>query len=270
METISKPPPLPPRSIDGHKGQFGRVLIIGGHTDMIGAPALAGLAALRMGAGLVQVATPRSILTTVLGVAPELIGLGLGRSIDTARLKQAADSADAIVIGPGLGQTPLTRARVMAMIRLEKPMVVDADALNILASQKRWPAFFKATAILTPHPGEMKRLAHFIGRRDIPTDDASRIEMASSLAGATGQLIVLKGHRTVVTDARRVFINTTGDSTLSKAGTGDVLSGMLGCLLAQSMDRFDAAALAVNLHGIAGELAGQKFGRRSALARDVV
>ena len=100
-------------------------------------------------------------------------------------MHETADAADAIVIGPGLGQTPLSRARVMAMIRIDKPMVIDADALNILAGQKRWPATFKASAVLTPHPGEMKRLAHFIGATDVPKDDAGRVEIAAALAQAS-------------------------------------------------------------------------------------
>src|SRR5438105_686626 len=150
MEMISAPGPLPPRPVDGHKGTFGRVLVVGGQDDMIGAPALAGTAALRMGAGLVQVAVPRAILPAVLTVTPELVGLGLGRTIDKARLVDAASAADALIIGPGLGQSPIARARVMALIRIEKPAVIDADALNILAGEKRWPGDFRAKAVLTP------------------------------------------------------------------------------------------------------------------------
>jgi NAD(P)H-hydrate epimerase len=117
----------------------------------------------------------------------------------------------------------------------------------------------------------MSRLAKLIGRAGAtPSDEAGRIDLAGSAALAFGQVIVLKGHRTVVCDGRRVYVNTTGDSTLSKAGTGDVLSGVLGCLLAQGMDRFEAAVLAVHLHGRAGEIAGKQHGKRWALARNVI
>jgi ADP-dependent NAD(P)H-hydrate dehydratase len=249
---------------------FGRVLVVGGNDGMIGAPVLAGTAALRMGAGLVQLAVPRSILSACLTITPELIGLGLGKAAGKDQLLAAGEKADAIVIGPGLGRTPEAEARLTRLVRLEKPMVIDADGLNILASMKKWPSYFKASAVLTPHPGEMARLVKMLGRAEVPTDDGGRIEIAATSARAFGQVVVLKGERTVVTDGTRVYLNRTGNSTLSKAGTGDVLSGILGTLLAQRMDRFDAACLAVHLHGKAGEIAGAKGGMRCALAREVV
>lgn len=236
---------------------------------MIGAPAFAGAASLRMGAGLVQLAVPHSILAAALSITPECIGMGLGKAVPRDLL-QASANADAIVIGPGLGQTPEVMGRLTRLVRLEKLMVVDADGLNLLAKQKGWPKLFKARAVLTPHPGEMKRLGKLIGRTDVPDDDAGRIDIAIEAARAFGQVIVLKGHRTVVTDADRVYVNTTGNSALSKAGTGDVLSGMLAALLAQQMDRFDAACAAVHLHGLAGEIAGERLGLRAVLARDVI
>lgn len=238
---------------------------------MIGAPVLAGTAALRMGAGLVQIAVPRAILSACLSITPELIGLGLGKAAGKDQLLAAGEMADAIVIGPGLGRTPETMGRLTRLIRLDKPMVIDADGLNLLSDQKRWPGYFKAKAVLTPHPGEMSRLAKLMDRSpDMPEDDDSRIDLALAGANAFGQIMVLKGHRTIVTDGRQVYVNETGDSSLSKAGSGDVLSGILGTLLAQGMDRFSAACLAVYLHGRAGELAGKRLGRRSVLARDVI
>ena len=249
---------------------FGRVLVVGGNDGMIGAPVLAGTAALRMGAGLVQIAVPRAILPYALSITPELIGIALGKAAGKDQLLEAAEAADAIVIGPGLGQTPEAMGRLTRLVRLPKPMVIDADGLNLLAQQKRWPTFFKAHAVLTPHPGEMKRLGKLLGVDAVPTDDAGRSALAADAARAFGQVVVLKGDRTVVTDGDRVYLNTTGNSALSKAGTGDVLSGILGCLLGQQIDRFDAACMAVRLHGLAGEAAGEKFGLRSVLAREVV
>lgn len=270
MTRITTLPALPPRPVDGHKGLFGRVLIVGGHDAMIGAPVLAGTSALRMGAGLVQLAVDRSILTAALSITPELIGLGLGRSKAQKDLLDAADSADAIVVGPGLGQSPHAMARLKALISLAKPLVVDADGLNLLAKQRQWPARFKARAVLTPHPGEMKRLAKLLYRKEVPTDDDGRIDIATAAANSFKQVIVLKGTRTVVTDGKQVYLNRTGDSSLSKAGTGDVLSGIIATLLAQQMDRFEAACCGVWIHGKAGEFAGQRLGLRCVLARDVI
>src|ERR671917_983816 len=142
MQRITSPPALPPRPLEGHKGTFGRVLVVGGNEGMIGAPVLAGTAALRMGAGLVQIAVPRSILTACLTITPELIGLGLGKAAGKDQLLEAGQKADAIVIGPGLGRTPEAEARLTRLVRLEKPMVIDADGLNLLAGMKTWPKYF--------------------------------------------------------------------------------------------------------------------------------
>jgi NAD(P)H-hydrate epimerase len=221
-----------------------------------------------MGAGLVQIAVPKTILAAAISITPELIGLPLTAG-NLRELVDAADKADVVVIGPGLGQSSDAKKRLLKLVRIDKPMLIDADGLNLLAAEKKWPAFFKAKAVLTPHPGEMKRLAKLLKRRDVPSDDEGRIEIATLAAKKFGQLIVLKGHRTIVTDGDRVYINRTGDSSLSKAGTGDVLSGIIGTLFAQ-MEHFEAACAGVWLHGKAGEIAGKKLGRRSVLARDVI
>jgi ADP-dependent NAD(P)H-hydrate dehydratase len=269
VDEVKQIPPLPPRPAEGHKGLFGRVLVVGGSDEMIGAPVLAGRAALRTGAGLVQIAMPAAVLAAAVSVTPELIGLGLKRARDEMRLMDAAKQADAVALGPGLGQSPDARRRVMRMLRLERPMVIDADALNTLAGRKAFPAI-AAAAVLTPHPGEMKRLARHLGRDEVPADDDGRIELAAEAARAFGQVIVLKGARTVITDGRRYHLNTTGDSSLSKAGTGDVLTGIIACLLAQEMECFDAAVVGTHLHGRAGELAGERVGQRSVLAWEVI
>src|SRR5256885_14478267 len=140
MTTVTTHPALPDRPTSGHKGLFGRVLVVGGNDGMIGAPVLAGTAALRMGAGLVQIAVPRAILPYALSITPELIGLGLGKAAGRDQLLDAAEQSDAIVIGPGLGRTPEALARLTRLVRLSKPMVVDADGLNLLAAQKKWPS----------------------------------------------------------------------------------------------------------------------------------
>jgi hydroxyethylthiazole kinase-like uncharacterized protein yjeF len=283
LTRINHPAPLPPRAPDGNKGTFGRILIVGGNDEMIGAPVLAGMAALRVGAGLVQIALPQSVLPAALSICPELIGIGLHSPADTARLLEAATSATALVIGPGLGMSDAARDRLMALLSLAKPIVIDADALNLLARMNHWPADqIKAQAVITPHPGEMRRLAALLPsdqtgnwtpadkNTPIPSDEPARIAIATLAAKTFNQTVILKGHRTLVTDAQHLYINTTGDSTLAKAGSGDILSGVLGCLLAQHMDPFNAATLAVWLHGKAGELAGALHGQRSALGRDVI
>ena len=269
MQLITALPELPPRPANGHKGMFGRVLIVGGHDDMIGAPAMAGTSALRMGAGLVQVAVPRGILLSILSITPELIGLGLGKGVGS-ELIEAAEKANSIVLGPGLGQTADAKARVARLTQMDKPMVIDADGLNILAAGKKWPANFKARAVLTPHPGEMARLGKLFGQTKVPSDDEGRMKIALKAAETFGQVIVLKGQHTVVTDGQRAYVNQTGDSSLSKAGTGDVLSGIIGALLGQKMERFEAACLGVHLHGRAGEIAGKRLGQRCVLAREVI
>jgi NAD(P)H-hydrate epimerase len=238
---------------------------------MIGAPALAGEAALRTGSGLVQIALPQSVLANALSICPELIGLGLGDDrASLTKLLDAAEKATVIAAGPGLGQSVVASKMLRTLFELQKPMVIDADALNYLASLKSWPKWFKARAVLTPHPGEMKRLAKLFGQSEVPSDEKGRIAIALRAAEEFGQTIVLKGHRTVVTDAKQLFINKTGDSSLSKAGAGDVLTGILASLIGQGMNNFDGACAATYLHGKAGELAGKKLGRRSVLARDVV
>ena len=269
MNRIDSPPPLPARTADGNKGTFGRVLIVGGSPGMIGAPALAGRAALRLGSGLVEVAVPEAILGPVLAITPELIGIGLTGGVPRSLLA-AVDKADAIAIGPGLGQSRTAAERLQRLAEGSKPIVVDADALNLIAAGERWPDWFKAPAVLTPHPGEMKRLAKLIGRDDVPRDEPGRIDIATAAATAFGQVVVLKGTGTVVTDGTRVYVNPTGDSSLAKAGTGDVLTGMTASLIGQGMDRFDAACCAVHLHGRAGEIAGERLGQRCVLSADVI
>ncbi len=271
LKVVKRPPPLPPRPREGHKGLFGRVLVVGGHDEMVGAPVLSATAALRSGAGLVQIAVPKSILAACLSITPELIGLGLDHSNSTEkRLLEDAEKADAIVLGPGMGRSREAVSRVRQLLRLDKPKVIDADALNMISEMKRWPGYVKGRAVLTPHPGEMARLGKLFGHTEIPTDDRGRTEIARQAAEVFGQVIVLKGDRTVVTDAERVYLNHTGDSSLSKAGAGDVLCGLIATLLAQSVDPFDAACIGVHLHGRAGEIAGKRLGRRGVLARDVI
>jgi NAD(P)H-hydrate epimerase len=248
---ITELPKLPDRPNEGHKGLFGKVLVVGGSDTMLGAPVLAGTAALRMGSGLAYVSMPKAMLPAALSVTPELIGVGrLSREvIGQAKL------VDAVVVGPGLGQSPTAKKLLLALLKLDTEIIVDADGLNLLASGKAFPKGV-SKAVLTPHPGEMKRLAKLLGKSTMPTDDDGRLKLATLAASTFKQVVVLKGHRTIVTDGQRAYVNRTGNSSLSKGGTGDVLCGVIASLIGQGMSRFDAAIAGVWIHGKAGELAG--------------
>ncbi|HEX8339507.1 MAG TPA: NAD(P)H-hydrate dehydratase [Tepidisphaeraceae bacterium] len=267
-ERIVSLPPLPARPKTGHKGTFGRVLVVGGSATMIGAPAFAAAAAYRSGAGYVQIATAEAVLLSVLGHAPEAVGLALPAGDD--EWNDAIDKASAVAVGPGLGQLTSGNAVVDKVLAADKPSVLDADALNLLSARDRWPAGVRARCVLTPHPGEMKRLGKLFGKTEQSPATDDRIDTAVRAAAAFGAVVALKGEDTVVTDGRRVYVNRTGDSTLSKAGTGDVLSGITAALLGQAVEPFAAACVAVWVHGKAGELAGAALGPRSATARDVI
>lgn len=260
-------PPLPARPAAAHKGLFGRVLVVGGDAAMFGAAVLAATAALRAGSGLVQISVPERVLPCALSITPELIGLPLDDKTDKP-LRTAAEAADALVIGPGMGQSRASAKRLMKLIAIGKPTVIDADALNLLAAARRWPDM--RHAVLTPHPGEMRRLVQRMGVKQVPTDDRGRLELATTAAREIGATLLLKGHRSVITDGRRVIVNATGNSTLSKAGSGDVLSGVIGSLLGQGSTVYEAASAGAWLHGKAGEIAGEQYGARSAVAREVI
>ena len=271
MNRLTHVPPPPPRPDDAHKGTFGTLLILGGSTQMIGAPMLAARSAYRAGVGLVRVAMPHSVLAAALSTLPEAVGLGLeGWDDDVPHFRAAMDKATALVVGPGLGQEPAGGPLLEAVYQGEKPAVVDADGLNLLAGRDAWPTDFAAPAVLTPHPGEMGRLLKFLPDwADVPTDEDGRVKLAGDAARAFGRTVALKGHRTVVSDGDRYFVNETGDNSLAKAGSGDVLSGLIGSLLAQGMPPFDAAVCGVHYHGLAGELAGRDLGKRGVLSHDV-
>ena len=263
MKQITRMPALPERDPRGHKGTFGRVLVVGGSQGMIGAPGFAGLAALRMGCGLAYIAAPAEVLSVILGAAPELVGV----SDDLVEMR---GRCDAIVAGPGLGQSRWAQTALGKVVRCSCPLLLDADALNLIAAGKIKLKRPMGSTVLTPHPGEMARLGGVFGVTDIPDDPKGRVEVAVKAARYFGQIVLLKGQRTVISDGKRVAVNPSGDSSLAKAGSGDVLSGMIGTLLAQRMPAFEAAMLGAYLHGRAGEAAGKKLGQRSVLARDII
>jgi NAD(P)H-hydrate epimerase len=267
-------PRLPPRPADAHKGTYGKVLVIAGSTGMAGAAVLCGTAALRGGAGLVQVAVPEPVLDVVAAGCPCYTTAPLpavkgqvscsGLSLATALARRAA----VVVAGPGLGAGEDVAGLVEALIGdFSGPLVLDADALNVLDARRRWRLKQRSAPVLfTPHPGELSRLT------GLSTDaiQADRRETALAFARDHGGVLVLKGSGTIVTDGQRLYTNTTGNPGMATGGTGDVLAGLLGGLLTQSLPPFEAAVLATYAHGLAGDLARDAKGEVALMATDVL
>jgi NAD(P)H-hydrate epimerase len=265
-------PRLPPRKPDAHKGDFGTALIVGGSRGMAGAAGLAGMAALRGGAGLVRLAVAEAIVDTVAGFEPSYMTSPLpcdaaGRIAGAAyeRIVELAEKATVVACGPGLGRSLELDQLVLRLYQeIAKPMVFDADALNALATEPETLTHPGGPRILTPHPGEFARLIN----RKLEPD--ARADAAVQLAARCGIVVILKGHRTLVTDGARRAINTTGNPGMATGGTGDVLTGLITALCCQHLEPFDAARLGVHLHGLAGDLAAEELGQVSLVASDVI
>ncbi|MDQ3880535.1 MAG: NAD(P)H-hydrate dehydratase [Chloroflexota bacterium] len=268
---------LPDRPDDAHKGTFGRVLVVAGSTRYPGAAMLTALGAARAGAGLVCLAVPESLQRQLASSIPELVWLPLpeeapGVSAPGAwrRIAEEADGYDVVVAGPGLGDLATTRRRARRLLSdLTWPLVIDADGLNALAEDARWWNELRAPSVLTPHPGEFARLAR------IPLDvvaggDDTRVDLAVQAATAWGRVVVLKGARTVVAAPDgRVRVSQVATPALATAGSGDVLAGAIGALLARGLDPFVAACCGVAVHACAGLLCERRIGRSGVLASDI-
>jgi NAD(P)H-hydrate epimerase len=265
---------VPARTADSHKGDFGRVLVVAGSTGRTGAAHLAAQGALRSGAGLVTVATPRSCQPVVASMGPEYMTEPLDETtagtVEFAALERVLDvSADVIAVGPGLGQAPGTAAFVHGLLeRAGLPLVLDADALNSFASDPdRLMGRDGVDVVITPHPGEMARLLN-VATEAVQHD---RLRYAREFAAAHRVHVVLKGHRTIIaTPEGRAFVNLTGNAGMATGGTGDVLTGMIAAWFAQLLDAEAACTLAVYLHGSAGDLAEADEGEVALTAGDVV
>lgn len=265
-------PRLPERAADAHKGYFGFALIVGGSRGMAGAVAMAGMAALRGGAGLVRLAVPETSLDLVAAFEPSYMTLPLpadraGRiapeAIDT--IGEWVDRATVVALGPGLGRSEGLDELVGRLYReLPKPMVIDADGLNALATQPEVLARRGGPRVLTPHPGEFARL---IAKR-LSGEQAETA--AAELAARCGIVLVLKGHRTLTTDGRRRASNTTGNPGMATGGSGDVLTGLITALACQGLEPFEAARLGVHLHGLSGDIAAAELGQVSMIASDLI
>ena len=277
MKEIMDIPMLAKRPVDAHKGTFGKVLIVGGSVSFSGAPALAGRAALRSGAGLVRVAVPQSIQAIVAGLEPCYTTIGL--SDDKRQLSSKAVSElmkhltdnDVVAFGPGIGTGSGVKDVLFSLLAVEGlKLVIDADGLNVLSQcggPGGWLEKKKADVVLTPHPGEMARLWKSIFREPMPED---RSECAGRFAEKTGCVVVLKGAKTVVTDGEKQHVNTTGNPGMATAGSGDVLTGMIGALTGQELSLFDASVLGVYSHGFAGDVASVVHGQVGMMATDII
>jgi NAD(P)H-hydrate epimerase len=278
-----------PRAINGNKGRLGHVLLVGGAWGKAGAPSMASLAAMRTGAGLVTAAVPERILEIVAGVAPELMlaelrqeaGGGGGLSLKVLEEKPLGGllkGISVVGIGPGLGQDGSTPEWVRRFVeKVTLPMVIDADALNAIAGRgellKRASAMKDAkgkgrTIVLTPHPGEMARLVEMT----VAEVEADRVGLARKFATEHGVTLVLKGWRTLVAHPDgRIAVNTTGNPSMAKGGSGDILTGIVSAMLAQYADDVASAVeAAVFLHGLAGDFACLAQDEHTVLATDTV
>jgi ADP-dependent NAD(P)H-hydrate dehydratase / NAD(P)H-hydrate epimerase len=264
---------VPARAADSHKGDFGRVLVVAGSLGRAGAAHLAAIGALRSGAGLVTIATPRSCLPIVAAMAPEYMTEPLDETpsgtIDYAALDRVLEiKADVIAVGPGLGQAPGTAAFVQGLLeRAGVPLVIDADALNAFAGEPdRLMGRDGVDVVVTPHPGEMARLLNI----SIEAVQHDRLQHATAFAAHHRVHVVLKGHRTIIAGPdNRAFVNLTGNAGMATGGTGDLLTGMIAAWFAQLLDAEAACKLAVYLHGTAGDLAEADEGEVALVAGDV-
>lgn len=272
MTIPPSPAPLPVRSADAHKGDVGRVLLAGGSRGMAGSISLSARAALRTGSGLVTVAVPDAVLATVASFDPCLMTIGLpcdasGQVGEGAvdELQRSVDKMNAIGCGPGLRQSSAASQLVQMVAGLEIPKVLDADALNALAGIERWQEMVTSPAILTPHPGEFRRLAKLDS-----WDREEQKARAQAIAAESGAIIVLKGNKTFITDGSRTYTNPTGNPGMASGGTGDVLTGMATSLLGQGMEPWQAACLAVYAHGRAGDMVAVEKSEMGLIATDLI
>lgn len=298
-------PKLPRRPPDGHKGTFGTVCVLGGvagssddHRVMIGGAALSALGALRSGCGLAVLAMPEPILHAGLTIAPSATGLALPvdrhGALKPSDVAQLLDSYlprfHCIAIGPGLGAgTPQQQVVARLINQDQTPLVIDADAINALAALRDFHRDLRAHAVFTPHPGEYRRLAEALGIQADSTLANERNAAAEQLAQRLGAVIVLKGHRTVISDGQQTFINESGNAALATAGTGDVLTGIIAGLIAQfhkpslgsssrqitaaqqgGLSLLECARIGVHIHGLAADQWAQCHGQAGMLATDLL
>ncbi len=263
------------RPKDTHKGSYGHLFILGGSPGLTGAVCLAGDAAMRSGCGLATIGIPESLNDIIEIKLTEVMSLPLAdtpeRTFSVKAVPPALgfirDRADAVVIGPGISCSNEETAKFVKQVvaKTDKPLVIDADAIKTVASDKS--LLKKNTAvILTPHPGEMSCLTGLT----VKEIQGSREETAREFADKYGVILILKGYHTVVTDGKNISVNLTGNPGMATAGSGDVLAGMLGSFVAQGYGAFEAAEYAAYVHGLAGDLAAKELGETALIASDII
>ena len=259
---------LPDRKEEAHKGNFGRVLLLCGSLGYTGAPALAARGALRTGAGLIYLGVPEKIyaIEAVKLDEPMVFPLpckaGMLSEEALPEILERLGTMDVCLMGPGLGQSPGVEAVVRAVVRsFRGPLVLDADGINVMAPHKNELCGRAGPLVLTPHPGEFRRLGG---------DPEDRQKSAEAIAGELGAVVLLKGHRTLITDGNRTYCNTTGNPGMATGGSGDVLSGMILSLLGQGLAPLEAAAAGAWLHGAAGDLAARRRGQYAVTPTDLL
>jgi hydroxyethylthiazole kinase-like uncharacterized protein yjeF len=271
-------PLIGPRPADANKGSFGHVLVIGGSLGKAGAAAMAGMSALRAGAGLSTVATAKSVLATVAGFHPELMteplqeteaGTISMRALEYGYVDGLAKGKTVLAVGPGISRNAETAEFVRTVVeKYRVAMVLDADGLNAFEGAAEQLNGDGRAFVITPHPGEMARLTGLT----IPEVQKDRIGVARAFAKEHNLIVVLKGHRTLIAQPEgEVWVNTTGNPGMATGGTGDILTGMVAGMAAQNpQDVIEAVTSAVYLHGLAGDVACETMGEQSLVATDLI
>jgi NAD(P)H-hydrate epimerase len=269
-------PLVGPRPLAANKGNFGHVLVIGGAVGKAGSVAMAGMAALRSGAGLSTVATPKSVLATVAGFHPEVMTEPLDETDSGTISTRASERMDALIksmtvlaVGPGISRNPETSDFVRSLVvKCKTPLVLDADGLNAFEGRAAELNGKGRILVITPHPGEMARLTG----STVAAVQRDRINVARTFAREHELIVVLKGHRTLIAQPDgTVWVNTTGNPGMATGGTGDILTGMVAGLIAQNREHIvEAVMAAVHLHGLAGDVARESMGEHSLVATDLV
>ncbi len=263
------------RPATAHKGTFGRVLILAGSRGMTGAAHLAGMGALRSGAGLVTVGVPDAVYLIIARRDSEIMVRPLPSTSQGTlslkglpEIKRFCHSQNVLAIGPGLSRHVTTQQLIRKVIaETELPVVIDADGLNALKGNLKILKNCRGRAVLTPHPGEFTRV---FGEK-LDDSDALRKKRAEETARRHGMVLVLKGHHTVVASPEGgVYVNATGNPGMATAGSGDVLTGLIAALRGQGLSCFEAACLGVHVHGLAGDRAAEKMGQVSMTASDIL
>jgi ADP-dependent NAD(P)H-hydrate dehydratase / NAD(P)H-hydrate epimerase len=271
-------PLIGPRPADSNKGNYGHVLVLGGSLGKAGAAAMAGMAALRAGAGLSTVGTSKSVLATVAGFHPEIMTEPLEetetgsismRALEYGRVERLIEGKTVLAVGPGISRNQETAEFVRTVVKNQKtPMVLDADGLNAFEGRAAELNGKDRALVITPHPGEMARLAG----STIPAVQRDRLNVARTFARDHAVIVVLKGHRTLIAHPDgTVWVNTTGNPGMATGGTGDILAGMTAGLVAQNPNQvFEAVIAAVHFHGLAGDVARESMGEQSLVATDLL